>query len=53
MMKVFINDKDQEMRLEQIYDLIDCLDLDYMKRLIPNIKIMIENREEELREEEE
>ena len=46
-------EKDQEMRLEQIYDLIGCLDLDYMRRLIPNIKIMIENREEELREEDE
>ena len=46
-------EKDQEMRLEQIYDLIDCLDLDYMRRLIPIIEIMIENREEELREEDE
>lgn len=41
-------DKEQDDRFMQILDLVASLDLEYMRSLIPNIEIMIENKEEEL-----
>lgn len=41
-------DEEQDNRFMQILDLVASLDLEYMRSLIPNIEIMIENKEEEL-----
>ena len=41
-------DKEQDDRFMQILDLVSSLDINYMRALIDNIEIMIENKEEEL-----
>lgn len=50
-MSIYDWNEEQDNRFMQILDLVASLDLDYMRALIDNIEIMIENKEEELDDE--